>query len=317
MRIIRSSIIAACLLVGIANPAHARVNVDINLSLFPDLVAVPGYPVYYAPQVDRNYFFYDGRYWVYEDDDWYASDWYNGPWEFVDREYVPLYVLRVPVRYYRRPPIYFRGWRGDAPPQWGRHWGNDWERNHRGWDHWDHYRAPARAPLPIYQRNYSGDRYPQRDQQHEIRDRDYRYQPRHPDPRERSQHSPSNDHRDQSNDHRDFQQQRGPQNDNRREPARTDSRDAQHREGDNNPRVNHERVPHPQNQPANVQQPSPQPDRGQNGRGDQPGREQQDRTPRENNWQRNASPEHQNREQGGNEGRGNDRGPDGGPGRDR
>ena len=37
---------------------------------------------------------------------------------------VPLFVLRVPVRYYRQPPAYFHGWRSDAPPRWGDHWGN-------------------------------------------------------------------------------------------------------------------------------------------------------------------------------------------------
>lgn len=31
---------------------------------YPDLVQVPGYPVYYAPRVNENLFFYDGQYWV-------------------------------------------------------------------------------------------------------------------------------------------------------------------------------------------------------------------------------------------------------------
>jgi hypothetical protein len=31
----------------------------------PQLILVPGYPCYYAPQVNSNYFFYDGLYWVY------------------------------------------------------------------------------------------------------------------------------------------------------------------------------------------------------------------------------------------------------------
>ena len=44
-------------------------------------MAVPGYPVYYAPDIGGNYFFYDGRYWVYQDDNWYSSSWYNGPWD--------------------------------------------------------------------------------------------------------------------------------------------------------------------------------------------------------------------------------------------
>jgi hypothetical protein len=162
--------------VGISLPG---VNIGINLPAYPQLVRVPGYPVYYAPSASTNYFFYDGLYWVYADDNWYSSDWYNGPWYLVEPAYVPVFVLRVPVRYYRRPPIYFRSWRADAPPRWGDHWGRDWESRHRGWDRWDRRAVPAPAPLPVYQRNYTGDRYPRApEQQRELRAANYRYQPR-------------------------------------------------------------------------------------------------------------------------------------------
>ena len=75
-------------------------------------------------------------------------------------EVVPLYILRIPVRYYRQPPSYFRGWQPNAPPRWGQHWGPEWERHRSGWDTWNRSSVPARAPLPVYQRQYSGDRYP-------------------------------------------------------------------------------------------------------------------------------------------------------------
>ena len=107
--------------IGVGLPS---VNIGINIPSFPDLVPVPGYPVYYAPRQNSNYFFYDGMYWVYQADNWYASSWYNGPWDIVSPEDVPLFVLRIPVSYYRDPPRYFRGWRSDAPPRWGEHWGN-------------------------------------------------------------------------------------------------------------------------------------------------------------------------------------------------
>jgi hypothetical protein len=140
---------------------------------------VPGYPVYYAPRASSNYFFYDGLYWVYADDNWYESSWYNGPWELVGPEYVPFFLLRVPVRYYRRPPSYFRGWRASSAPRWGEHWGHDWERRRSGWDRWDRHSVPAPAPLPVYQRQYSGDRYPRVvEQQRSIQSQSYRYQPR-------------------------------------------------------------------------------------------------------------------------------------------
>ncbi len=162
-------------------------SIGINLPGYPQLVPVPGYPVYYAPQLDANYFFYDGMYWLYDGVNWYASTWYNGPWQVVSPNSVPLYVLRVPIRYYRRPPIYFRGWHADAPPHWGEHWGRVWEDRHRGWDRWDRRSVPARAPLPVYQRQYSGDRYPRADQQRDFHSRSYQYQPHDPVVREHYQ----------------------------------------------------------------------------------------------------------------------------------
>ena len=131
MLLCSSTSVAAQVSVGIGFPG---VSIGINLPVYPESMPVPGYPVYYAPQVNTNYFFYDGMYWVYQRDNWYASSWYNGPWGLVAPEAVPLFVLRVPVRYYRRPPAYFRGWRSEAPPRWGEHWGNSWEQRHSGWD---------------------------------------------------------------------------------------------------------------------------------------------------------------------------------------
>jgi len=166
----------AQLSIGIGLP---NVSIGINLPIYPELTPVPGYPVYYAPQVDGNYFFYDGMYWVYQDDNWYASSWYNGPWGYVEPTVVPLFVLRIPVRYYRQPPHYFRGWQSNAPPRWNEHWGSDWHHQRRGWDKWNHSSVPAREPRPVYQKHYSGDRYPRQvEQQHNLRGQKYRYQPR-------------------------------------------------------------------------------------------------------------------------------------------
>ena len=169
--------------------ALAQVTIQFNLPgvsigvvqpAYPRLVQVPGYPVYYDPGADSNYFFYDGYYWVYQGDEWYSSAWYDGPWALMMPQSVPVFVLRVPVRYYRRPPPYFRGWIGDAPPRWGEHWGPEWEHQRSGWDQWDRHRAPPPAPLPVYQRQYSGKRYPSPEEQHALRVRNYRYEPRNP-----------------------------------------------------------------------------------------------------------------------------------------
>lgn len=161
--------------IGIGLPS---VSIGINLGSYPELVRVPGYPVYYAPRLASNFFFYDGMYWVYQSDNWYASSWYNGPWGLVGPQVVPLFILRIPVRYYRQPPAYFGGWRSDAPPRWGEHWGREWEQRRSGWDRWNRSSAPAPAPLPVYQRQYSGDRYPRLEQQQTLHSQNYRYQPR-------------------------------------------------------------------------------------------------------------------------------------------
>ena len=161
--------------IGIALPG---VSIGINLPMYPQLVRVPGYPVYYAPRLNSNFFFYDGMYWVYQRDNWYASSWYNGPWGLVAPEFVPLFILRIPVRYYRVRPAYFRGWASDAPPRWGEHWGRGWEQQRSGWNQWNHSSAPAPAPLPVYQQQYSGNRYPPVVQQQQLQSQNYRYQPR-------------------------------------------------------------------------------------------------------------------------------------------
>jgi hypothetical protein len=158
--------------IGIAVPG---VSIGINTPRYPSFVQVPDYPVYYAPQQQANLFFYDGLYWAYQRDNWYTSSWYGGPWREVGPQAVPLYVLRVPVRYYRNPPSYFRGWQRDAPPRWGEHWGNDWSQQHAGWDRWDRRARPLPAPLPTYQRRYEGRSYPPVEAQQTLHNRNYRY----------------------------------------------------------------------------------------------------------------------------------------------
>lgn len=183
--------VCALLLLGVTmcctQPAGAQVSVGINapslsiginLPVYPELVVMPGYPVYYAPNVAANYFFYDGLYWVFNvrDGQWYSSSWYNGPWVFIQPVYVPQPILVVPFRYYRVRPAYWGGWAFDAPPRWGQHWGREWESRRAGWDRWDRSRAYAAAPLPLYQREYPRDRYPAPSQQVIIHNDRYKYQ---------------------------------------------------------------------------------------------------------------------------------------------
>jgi hypothetical protein len=190
--LVRKLLAATLLLMAVvflAGPTEAQVSIGvglpgisigINVPVFPTFTVVPDYPVYYAPQANVNLFFYDGLYWVYQGDNWYASSWYDGPWDLYAPAFVPVFILRVPVRYYVSPPIYFRGWEPYGPPRWGEHWGRSWEQSRRGWDQWDRRTVVAPAPLPIYQRQYSGNRYPRVEQQAVIRAQNYSYRPQDP-----------------------------------------------------------------------------------------------------------------------------------------
>jgi hypothetical protein len=196
-------ILTSCMMVEFAPPATAQVSIGIglpsvsigiNVPLYPHLVPVPGYPVYYDPRLHSNLFFYDGLYWVYAEDNWYASSWYNGPWDLISSEMVPDFVLRVPLRFYRRPPQYFLGWDRDAPPRWGEHWGRDWDERRHGWDQWDRAAIPERAPLPTYQREYARNHYPSAERQRELRDRNYHYRPREEVARHHFEQAPDREH---------------------------------------------------------------------------------------------------------------------------
>lgn len=173
--------LAALLLIATALPAAAQPYYDIGVDVptYPDMQPVPDSPVYYAPGVDSNYFFYDGLYWDFADDQWYSSSWYNGPWEFVDPVFVPTYVLWVPIRFYHRPPAYFRAWNPGRPPRWGEHWGHDWQQRHNQIYRGASNARPAAAPLPRYQRSFSGANYPRAPQQQStLHAQNYAYQPR-------------------------------------------------------------------------------------------------------------------------------------------
>jgi hypothetical protein len=189
VRNLRAATLVLMTVVFLAGPTEAQVSIGvglpgisigINVPVFPTFTVVPDYPVYYAPQANVNLFFYDGLYWVYQGDNWYASSWYDGPWDLYAPEFVPVFILRVPVRYYVSPPIYFRGWEPYGPPRWGEHWGRSWEQRRPGWDQWDRRTVVAPAPLPIYQRQYSGNRYPRVEQQAVIHAQNYSYRPQDP-----------------------------------------------------------------------------------------------------------------------------------------
>jgi hypothetical protein len=223
-RALQSAALAACVLGVLQSAAQAQVSfrvgvavpgvrIGINVPAYPELAPVPGYPVYYAPDLDANLFFYDGYYWTFADDTWYSSTWYNGPWYLVPAERVPDFILRIPVGFYRRPPPYFLHWNRNEPPRWAQHWGARWQRSRPDWDRWNRRAPPPRAPLPRYQRGYPQQHYPGPAEQRILENR-YDRSPQHP----RSQ----------------GRQQPGPQP--RSQPQRPNQRQSQHGERERQPR---------------------------------------------------------------------------------
>jgi hypothetical protein len=126
----RKFLFALAMLLCSLGSAWGYVSIGLQLNAYPTLMPVPGSPVMYAPGVGANYFYSDGQYWGFMNGGWYSSSWYDGPWSIVAGDYVPLYILNVPVRYYAFPPPYFRSWPLDRPPRWDVHWGHAWAARH-------------------------------------------------------------------------------------------------------------------------------------------------------------------------------------------
>lgn len=123
--IVRLSIVAFAAYGLSVSPVHAadvRVGVNIGvpappvivLPAPPQLVVVPGTPVYYAPSLSVNFFAYGGRYYTLHDGAWFVATKHGGPWTLVPVERVPRPVLGVPVAYYKVPPGHTKD--GTGPP---------------------------------------------------------------------------------------------------------------------------------------------------------------------------------------------------------
>ncbi len=85
----------------------------------PQLVVVPGTPVYYAPSLNVNFFAYGGRYYTHHKGAWFVATTYSGPWTFIAVERVPQPVFAVPVAYYKVKPGHMK--KGGGPPPWAGH----------------------------------------------------------------------------------------------------------------------------------------------------------------------------------------------------
>src|SRR5437764_13812028 len=102
--------LAAGLLAAPARGADVHIGINIGVppppppivvETPPPLVVVPRTPVYYAPGVPYNFFYYDGLYYVFHAGYWFSATTSRGPWVYARR--VPRPVRAVPVRYHTVP----------------------------------------------------------------------------------------------------------------------------------------------------------------------------------------------------------------------
>lgn len=110
------SLTALTLALGLlgAHPAHADVNVGINVAIpapppiivapAPQVVIVPGTGAYHAPSAKYNLFVHNGRYYSFHNGAWFYTPKWGAAWTLIAVERVPRAVLAIPVTYYRVPP---------------------------------------------------------------------------------------------------------------------------------------------------------------------------------------------------------------------
>ena len=146
------AIVAAAVVVlspvgGRAADVHVGINIGVPpppqvvIEAPPPLVVVPRSPVYYAPELPYNYFYYGGLYYTFHEGAWFSAVSFRGPWGFVAVNRVPRPLLAVPVQYYKVPPGHWKKHHG--PPRWARDDDHGDDRGHghghgRGHGHGHH-----------------------------------------------------------------------------------------------------------------------------------------------------------------------------------
>jgi hypothetical protein len=126
----------------LAAPAFAEMNVNIGIGIpigpapvvvyqaAPEVVVIPGSPVYYAPGLNVDVFFYGGYWWAPNGGLWFRANTYNGPWTGIRKP--PVYITNMPRDYRQRVVRERRIPYGHLKKHW-----RDRERNRR-WEHERH-----------------------------------------------------------------------------------------------------------------------------------------------------------------------------------
>lgn len=109
---------------------HIGIGVPLPIVVIPEppaVVLIPGAPVYYAPDVGIDLFFYSGRWYREHNGHWYMATYYNGPWAYLPAPRVPAVFIYLPADYYHIPPGHQRIPYGQLKKHWKK-----WETKHHG-----------------------------------------------------------------------------------------------------------------------------------------------------------------------------------------
>lgn len=126
-------------------------GLSLHFSSAPRLALIPASQVYYVPNYDRDLYRYGNTWYTKQDDCWYQSSSYNGPFVQIAVSSVPRPIWNIPNRYrrgwdgsqahaysaprYQAPTSYGRGWnRGGNQGRNGNQGQNGWQRNDRNDD---------------------------------------------------------------------------------------------------------------------------------------------------------------------------------------
>lgn len=119
------------------SPTMARLDVDVHISLPPEIVFVeppqlivlPETNIYVAPEVDVDIFFHDGWWWRSWQGGWYRSRDYDSGWN--QYRHVPSFYAQIPSGW--RHEYRERRWRGH---QWTTQ-RISYQQVQRNWDRWE------------------------------------------------------------------------------------------------------------------------------------------------------------------------------------
>src|SRR4029453_14693760 len=88
----KNLVLAPPMAAGLGLPAVVTAQLSINVNVPPPvvlvsppkLVIVPNSPVKYAPEVNANLFFHEGRYYSLHESRWLVASSYSGPWVVIE-----------------------------------------------------------------------------------------------------------------------------------------------------------------------------------------------------------------------------------------